>query len=146
MAKTEREEAQASLPGFLLRLAAALLLVMLTYNPTRFCFVAWVRAAMTQEGVGAVHALSGIALLIGWTVFLRTAWGALGTLGIVLGTAFLAAVVWVLIDYDVLAVESGSALAWVVLTCVATLLAVGMSWGLWKRRASGQVEVDEIND
>ena len=77
-------------------------------------------------------------------MFLRTAWAALGALGLGLGVAFLAAAVWVLVDFDVLSLDSRSAVVWLVLVCVALLLAVGMFWGHLQRRASGQVEVDQI--
>lgn len=130
--------------GFMVRMAAALALVLLTYNPTRWSFVQWVRAAFADGTAGALHALAGVVLLIGWVFFLSTAWSSLGPLGLLLGAALLGAVVWVLLDFDVLSLGSTSALVWVVLVCVAALLAFGMSWGHFKRRASGQVEVDEV--
>lgn len=133
-----------TLADFLVRLAAALLLVLLTFNPTRFCYVSWLRSAVADGDAGALHALAGIVLLIGWTIFVRTTWASLGTLGLLLGAALLAAVVWVLVEYGMLSISSGTGLEWIVLVCVAALLAAGMSWGHWKRRASGQVEVDEV--
>lgn len=141
---SDKGDAQFTVVDFLVRLAAALALVLLTYNPTDYCFVHWLRLAISDGQAGAVHALVGVVLLIGWTVFLRTTWASLGTLGLVLGGALLAAVVWVLVDYDLLKINSGSTVTWIILLCVAALLATGMSWGHWKRRASGQVEVDEV--
>jgi hypothetical protein len=139
-----RSDAGSGATGFALRFLAALALVLLTYNPTRFAFVPWLRAAVAEGGAGAIHALAGVGLLIGWTFFLGTAWSSLGPLGLLLGAAFLATAVWVLLDYDLLSLESPTAITWVVLACLAALLAFGMSWGHLKRRASGQVEVDEI--
>ena len=144
MAANSAGDKDFSLPGFLVRFAAALLLVLLTYNPTRYCYVQWVRAALAAGEAGALHALAGVVLLIGWTFFLNTTWASLGTLGLLLGGAFLASLVWVLVDFDLVKLDSTPALVWIVLICVAALLAIGMSWGLWRRRASGQVEVDEI--
>lgn len=141
---SDKDDGQFTVVDFLVRLAAALVLVLLTYNPTRYSFVHWLRSAISDGQAGAVHALAGVVLLIGWTVFLRTTWASLGTLGLILGAALLAAVVWVLIDFDLLTIESGSTVTWIILVCIATLLATGMSWGHWKRRASGQVEVDEV--
>ncbi|MCC7258857.1 MAG: hypothetical protein IT486_10855 [Gammaproteobacteria bacterium] len=132
------------MPGFLLRFGVALVLVLLTYNPSGVSFVHWLRDAIEAGHAGALHGLAGIALIIGWTVFLRTAWASLGMLGLALGATFLAAVVWVLIDFDLVSLDSASALAWVVLVCVALLLAVGMSFGTWQRRASGQVDIDDV--
>ncbi len=130
--------------GFLIRFVAALALVLLTYNPTRYCYVRWLATAIGAQRTSALHALAGVVLLIGWTIFLRTTWASLGALGLVLAGAFFAASIWVLMYFDVLALQSLSALIWVVLFCVAVLFAVGMSWGHWKRQASGQVEVDEV--
>jgi hypothetical protein len=133
-----------SLGGFLLRFLAAFALAALTYNPTPYAFVPWVQTAVQGTGVTALHALAAVVLLIGWTIFLRTTWAALGALGLVLGIAFLAALVWVLVDFDLLRLQSQSAIVWLVLVCLALLLALGMSWGHLQRRASGQVEVDQI--
>ncbi|MBM4197130.1 MAG: hypothetical protein FJ197_08550 [Gammaproteobacteria bacterium] len=94
--------------------------------------------------MGALHALATVVLIIGWTIFLRTTWAALGINSVLPDTAFLGAVIWVLIDFDLLRLESASAVVWVVLVCVALLLAVGMSCGHLQRRASGQVEVDQV--
>jgi len=35
----------------------------------------------------------------------------------------------VLIDFDLVEVGSGAAVIWIVLVCVAAVLAVGMAWG-----------------
>jgi hypothetical protein len=139
-----KHDSHFTLGSFLLRFLVALILVLVTYNPSPYSFVRWLQAAISEGQAGAIHALAGVILLIGWTVFLRSAWASLGTLGLVLGGAFLAALVWVLIDYDVVAIESRSTIVWIVLVCLAGLLAIGMSWAHWKRRASGQVEVDEV--
>ena len=128
---------------FVLRFAAALALVLLTYNPTEYCFVRWLAQDIRTGSLGALHALAAVTLLIGWTVFLNTARDSLGTVGVVLGAAFCAALVWVLVDFDLIEVGSGTAVIWIVLVCVAAVLAVGMAWGHWKRQASGQVDVDE---
>lgn len=137
-------EARFTTMDFLLRFLAALVLVLLTYNPTRYSYVRWLAAAVGAREAGAFHALAGVVLVIGWTIFLRTTWASLGALGLVLAGAFFATVIWLLVDFDVLALDSLSAVTWVALVCLAVLLAVGMSWGHWQRRASGQVEVDEV--
>lgn len=140
----DKGTAKFTVVDFMLRVLAALALVLLTYNPTRFCFAHWLRASIAEGKAGAIQALAGVVLLIGWTIFLRTTWASLGALGLVLAGAFFAAAIWVLVDLDVLALQSLSAVIWLALICIAILLAVGMSWGHWKRQASGQVEVDEV--
>jgi hypothetical protein len=139
-----KAESGFGIGDFALRFAAAFALVVLTFNPTDYCYSHWLRTSLVAGEASAVHALAGIALLIGWTVFLRTAWSSLGKLGMILAGAFLAAVVWVLVEFDILAIESMSGLVWIVLVCIAAILAIGMAWGHWKRQASGQVEVDDV--
>lgn len=140
---TDTADSGFGIGDFLVRLLMALALVLLTYNPTEVCFVQWLRDAVAEGTAGALHALAGVVLLIGWVVFLNTARDSLGTVGIVLGALLCAALVWVLVDFDLVQVGSGTTVVWIVLICVALLLAVGMAWGHWKRQASGQVDVDE---
>lgn len=129
---------------FGLRLAAALALVLLSFNPSGYCYLHWLRQSVSAGEAGALHAVAGIALLIGWVVFLRATSASLGKLGVGLAAGFLAALVWLLVDFDLLVIETASGVVWVVLFCVAVVLALGMSWGHWRRQASGQVEVDDI--
>ena len=142
--KRVRVNREFTVEDFLLRFLAALALVLLTYNPTRYSFVRWLAAAIgagrrapfTRWRGRAVDRLDDLpAHDLGLAGCARTGvWPAL----------FSPRSIWVLVDLDVLALESMSAVIWVALVCLAVLLAVGMSWGHWKRRASGQVEVDEV--
>ncbi len=68
--------------SFLGRWIFALALVLGTYNPTRWCYFSWVTAETTE--FGPVVAIVGIALLIGWIIFLRATFMSMGWLGIVL--------------------------------------------------------------
>ena len=125
--------------GVLIRIALALGLVLLTFNPSGYSFYHWIAAP--PSGITAVKALAGVALLIGWVICLRSAFVALGLLGVVLGAALLGALVWLLVDLKVIDVESGSALTWIALVMVGVLLGIGLSWGLIRSRLTGQVEV-----
>jgi hypothetical protein len=91
-----------------------------------------------------VHAVVGIVLLAGWVVFLRATFQSLGVLGLLLGAAFFAALVWLMVDLGFLATDSMSTMAWITLVCLALLLAVGMSWSHVRRRMTGQVDVDDV--
>jgi hypothetical protein len=129
---------------FLARLAFALALVLITYNPSRYSFAHWVSGAFSDGALGPLHYFVGVILLIGWVIFIRTTWESIGWLGVILAAAFLGTLVWVLVDAQLLSVDSLSAIAWVVLGCVSLVLAVGMSWGHMQKRASGQVDVDDV--
>jgi hypothetical protein len=126
--------------GFLWRLGAALLLVLATYNPSGYSLFHWVAQS---ESLGAEHFVVGVIISIGWVILIAATKRSLNTLGMVLGVVLLAGLVWLLIDFGVLSLSSASAVTWVVLVCLATLLAVGLSWSHIWRRLTGQFEVDD---
>jgi len=132
-----------SLAGFLLRFAASLLLVIATYNPSGLSFVSWIRNALAASELGSEHFLVGVIILIGWTILVVATVRSLGALGLFLGAAFFAALIWFLIDFGLLAAGSATALAWIILICVAGLLAIGVSWSHIWRKVTGQVEVTD---
>lgn len=125
--------------GVLWRVAFAVVLVLLTFNPSGHSFYHWLTAP--PAGVTAVKAFAGVLLVIGWVICLRTAFVALGALGIVLGVALLGTAVWLLIDLGWIDVRGASALTWVALILVGVLLGIGLSWSLIRARATGQIEV-----
>lgn len=125
--------------GILIRIALAVSLVVVTYNPSGHSFYHWLTDP--PAGITAVKALLGVLLLIGWVVCLRTVHVALGWLGVILGVAFLAALVWVFLDLKWIDLATPSAVAWVALLILGTILGVGLSWSLIRARLTGQVEV-----
>jgi hypothetical protein len=128
----------------ILRIAFALVLVLLTYNPTPFSYISW----LFSEGFsfGPVPAIAGIALLIGWIVFLRATFLSLGWLGILLWGGLLAAVVWFFVDIGWLTMESTAGITWVILVIVAMVLGVGMSWSHIRRQISGVSPIDDVEE
>jgi hypothetical protein len=125
--------------GVGLRIVAALAIVLLTYNPSGYSFYHWLTAP--PAGITAVKALAGILLLIGWVFCLRTAYIALGRIGLLLGGALLGAIVWVLVEMKLIDVADPSLFTWIVLAIIGVLLGIGLSWSLIRARATGQVEV-----
>jgi hypothetical protein len=71
---------------------------------------------------------------------------SLGEIGTLLAIAFFAALTWLMIDYNVLSVENTEVLTYVVLTMLAAIMATGMSWSHIRRRMSGQLDVDEVDE
>jgi hypothetical protein len=132
--------------SFIWRLVAALVLVLATYNPTEHSFVDWVYRDLTTSGVEATNTtlkvVVGIVLLIGWTILLVATRSSLGTLGVLLGVALLAALVWLLIDIGWLSLEGDNA-QWIILVCLGFLLAMGLSWSHMWRRLTGQVDITD---
>ncbi len=126
--------------GFLVRLAFALALVFLTFNPSGYSWFHW----MTDDGPMVYKAAAGIVLLIGWVMFLRATWNSLGALGTILALAFFAIVIWLFIEWGFFSLDDADVIQWVVLFVVSGVLAVGMSWSHVRRRLSGQYDTDEI--
>ncbi|GAB3092917.1 hypothetical protein G8770_05885 [Aestuariicella hydrocarbonica] len=131
-----------SIGSFIVRWLFASALVFATYNPSGYSYV----SVLLEKGTefGPVLGLAGIVLIIAWVIYLRATFLALGWLGVILGTAFSACFVWLLIDLGWLSLDSPGAMEYVVLLVLSFILAVGMSWSHIRRRISGQVGVDEL--
>jgi len=130
----------------LLRFLAPLALVLITYNPSGHSFYGWFSGALAEGTVGGLHFLALVLILIGWSILLVATWRSLDTFGVILTCALLAAIVWVLIDWGLLHADSASAITWIVLVCLAGVLAVGLSWAHLWRRMTGQYTVEETDD
>jgi hypothetical protein len=130
--------------GFVARWLFAIVLVLGTYNPSGYSYINWV---FTDIGAfGPVMALTGVALLIAWIIFLRATLLSLGWLGIALGAALFGCLIWLLVDVGLLSLDSTGAMTWIVLLLLSLILATGMSWSHIRRRLTGQFDVDDIED
>jgi hypothetical protein len=126
--------------SFMLRFLASLILVFVTYNPSEYSWVQW----LNSDTAMVYKAASGIVLLIGWIMFLRATWNSLGAFGTLLAAAFFAVMIWLLIEWGLLALDSTSIIVWVVEFILSGVLAIGMSWSHIRRKISGQYDTDEI--
>jgi hypothetical protein len=129
--------------GFLLRLVAAMVLVFSTYNPTEYSYYYWVSNNLSDPTPWM--ALAGILLLIGWTIYLRATARSLGAFGLFLAAAFFGAIIWLMIDLNLIEADSFRAITWIVLCILCGILAIGISWSHIRRRVTGQVDVDEVD-
>lgn len=132
--------------GFLWRFLAALVLVLLTYNPGGQSAYHWVTSAIGASTFGPLHLLLIGVLMAGWAVFWIATWRALGTLGVTLAALILGAIIWLLFDIGLLEAESFSTVTWIALVCLAAVLAVGVSWSHFWRRITGQFNVEDVDD
>ena len=129
------------------RFLFAFALVCLTWNPTRFNYVAWMLAQFdleTRSSIWPLVAFCGIIMLAGWIFFLRTTAQTLGTGGIVLCIGLSVVVFWALFKYNIVSSGSTTLIAWIVLVLFSAILATGMSWAHLRKRWSGQATVDEV--
>jgi len=132
-----------SWPNFLIRWAAALILVFATFNPTSYSYYAWVTDPVS--GQWPLKALAGVVIVIAFVVFLRATWRSIGPIGLALAVAFFGALVWVLIDFGLIVPGQGQQMTYIVLVVMASVLAIGMSWSHVRRRAAGQVDADDVD-
>lgn len=137
-----RASREFNVQGFFMRFMGSLILVVASYNPTKYSFWSWLNTARTSDSLGPEHFVVGIILLIGWVILLAATQRSLGFFGLMLGGALLGGLVWLLIDIGWLNVNTLTNATWIGLICVALLLAIGLSWSHVWRRMTGQFEVD----
>ena len=130
--------------SFLQRWAAALALVLASFNPSGYSYYHWVLGPSGESLPGKV--ILGLALLILYIVFLRATWRSIGPIGAGLVVAFFGAIIWSLFYYGFLQLQQTTLLTYVALVVLATVLAVGMSWSHIRRRISGQVDTDDVDE
>jgi hypothetical protein len=129
--------------GALARIAAALVLVLLTFNPSGSSYYHWV--AHDFPHVSALQAVGGLALIIGWVIYVTATRRSLGLFGVTLLLALFAALIWLAVQNGWLHLSGGKAAAWVVVLATGLILGIGMCWSFVRRRLSGQTDVDEVS-
>ncbi len=130
----------------LIRFIGALLVILLTYNPTGHSYVSWLGDALNGPGIQAQHAFVGVVLLIGWTILIRATFRSLGALGLLLASALIGTFVWLLDSFGLFEKQSDSIIVWLALISLAALLAIGTSWSHIRRNITGQVDVDDVEE
>jgi len=133
-----------TIEGFLLRFLFALFLFMLTYNPSCYSYSHWLQNSFSD--FSPLLGLAGISLIIGWVIYIRATFRSLGLVGLVLAGLFFAAIIWLLIDWGWLSLDNVDAVSWVILVLLSAVLAVGISWSHIRRKISGQVDADDVDE
>ena len=133
-----------TIEGFLLRLLFALFLVMLTYNPSGYSYLHWLQNSFSN--FGPLLAISGISLIICWVIYIRATLRSLCLIGLILAGLFFATIIWLFIDWGWLSLNNVNAVSWVILILFSVILAVGISWSHLRRRISGQVDADDVDE
>lgn len=134
-----------NLESFFIRLFFAFILVFASYNPSGYSFYDWMLIAL-ETGFEPLMAFAGIILLIGWVVYIRATISSLGLTGLILAFAFFGTLLWMVIDWGIVPVDSIQTITYIVLSLLSMVLAIGMSWSHLRRRMSGQVDVNETDD
>jgi hypothetical protein len=131
-----------SIGGVIGRFLASLILVLATFNPTGYSFVGWIAGHFPH--LEPLQLVVGIVLSALWLFFLHATWRSLGTVGVALGIAFFAAMVWLFTSWGWFSLSDHNAVIWVVLIMMACLLTLGLCWALLQARISGQAVVEEV--
>ena len=137
-------ETRFSFVGFLIRLIAALILVFASYNPFEY---SWYHLFLNaQNKLDPLLILAGLVLLIGWIIYLRATLRSLGVIGTTLAVALFGVLIWLLIDRNLLSLENTTLLQYIGLSVVAIIMAIGISWSHIRRRLTGQLDVDDVDE
>lgn len=130
--------------GFLVRLVATVALLFATYNPEGLSYYHW----MAADGwhLTPLKAFVGVSLLGAWVFLLRATLESLGALGILLTTAFFGTLIWLVVSWTHWEPHTTKAMTYLILLGLAAILSTGSVWSIWRKRMTGQVDVDEHRD
>ena len=126
------------------RFLFAFLVVFGTYNPTGYSYAHW--GIQEFFPIHPLRIVVGIVLLIGWVIFLRATLRSLGGVGLILVAALFAALLWLFIYWGMIPTSSVTVISYAVMIIITLILSIGMSWSHIRRRWSGQVDTDDVDD
>jgi hypothetical protein len=130
--------------SFGLRFLFSVILIFATYNPEGYSYYHWVAGVFPS--ISIEQAFVGVALVIGWVVYLRATLRSLGLIGVILACAFFGLMLAMLFKWEWISFEATKMVAYVVEILLAVILAVGMSWSHIRRRLSGQMDMDDVDE
>ena len=130
--------------SFVLRWAFAFVLLAATYNPTQWNFVRW--ALENWRAQLPLTVLLGLVLLVGYIIYLRATLRSIGLLGMVLVLGLFGSVLWVLWDFGLVDLTNPGLATWVGILALSLVLGVGLSWSIIRRRLTGQLDTDDVDE
>lgn len=130
--------------GFFLRWIFAAVLVFASYNAFEYSYLHWLQTGFTEHA--PLKALAGVLLVIGWVIYLRATVRSLNLFGMMLATAVVGILIWCLFYYTDLKFEVNTLSTTLIQAAISWVLAIGMSWSHVRRKLSGQVDTDDLED
>jgi uncharacterized membrane protein len=130
--------------GVFVRFVFAFALVALTWNPSPYNYIRW--ALNNYREMAPFVLFSGLVLVVAWVVFVRAGARALGFFGATLAVAVAGSILWMVIDFGLIDPANTTTLTWVLMTLLAAVLTAGMSWSHLRRRWSGQLDTDDVDN
>ncbi len=129
--------------GIFLRWLFAFVLLAATFNPSPWNYVRWAGTNYAEQLPLTI--LLGLVLMVGYIIYLRATLRSIGPFGMVLVLALMAALLWVLYDYGLLAIDNTDALVWLGILAMSLVLGIGLSWSFVRRALTGQFDVDDTD-
>lgn len=130
--------------SFGIRFLFSAILIFTTYNPEGYSYYHWVEGVFPS--ISIEQAFTGVALIIGWVIYLRATLRSLGLIGLGLAFAFFGLLVAMLFKWGWISLDASKMVSYVVEILLAVVLAVGMSWSHIRRRMAGQMDMDDVDN
>jgi hypothetical protein len=130
--------------GVILRWFGALGLLSATFNPTQWNYYRWAEANYATQLPLTV--LLGLLLAVAFIIYIAATLRSLGAFGMLLVAAVFAALIWVLVDWGILATNNSALNIWLGILALSLVLGIGLSWSILWQRMSGQATVDEVDE
>lgn len=135
---------QLSWAGIGVRFLFATLVVFASYNPEGYSYYHW--AVLNFLPLSPLKVIAGIVIVIGWVIFIRATLRSLGPIGLTLVAGLCGSILWLLIDAGLTTEDSLRFYSYAGLIIMTFILTIGMSWSHIRRRMSGQVDTDDVDD
>ena len=130
--------------SFFLRWLFAFLLLAATYNPTQVNFTRW--ALTNWETNLSLTVLFGLLLLVGYIIYLRATLRSIGAFGMILILALFGALIWVATDFGLISLADPGFATWLAILAGSLVLGIGLSWSIIRKRLSGQIDMDDVEE
>ncbi len=131
-----------TLIGFLGRWIFALVLVLATFNPSRWCYVGWIIYGDLSYNFWAKMAV-GLVLTLLLAIYYHATRIALGQFGVICILVLYGALIGQLTEWGWLDPYDPSVMAWLALAVMSLIMALGMSWSHIQRRLTGQLDFED---
>lgn len=130
--------------GFLLRWLFAILLVLITFNPTHYSLFHWLWPFNNEQL--PLKILSVLTMTVIYLIFIRATFRSIGLIGIILALAVSSTLVWLFIDQGWMSVDNYTAITWILLVVIGTILGIGISWSHIRKKLTGQFDTDDVDN
>ena len=130
--------------SFGLRFLFSIVLIFSSFNPEGYSYYHWVEQSFPSLSVE--QAFVGVALMIAWVIYIRATMRSLGFIGITLSMLFFGLLIAMLFKWGWLDMDSSKLVSYIIEILLAVVLALGMSWSHLRKKWSGQLDTDDVDE